>query len=290
MLASELGLCYRTENWSFELDLRGTMRPFLRFYGARVLAFSVFSAISGCQRASTVAPKPAAAPAAENTPATDVRDDAWRRRAAVVNVDPGNSMTERRSESNFSTRTSRAGVDSHTSSLLVQVAALNHIVSIKKPLVEQQLRDMGLDVVGVKHSKLRAPNRFNVLVEDVTYVEEIERKNAWDPVVYTLTPAIHVRVITANERSTLEAAPITVRSYGPLTPQAADNYGKQLARARLDLGKRLVEWLGGRLTLPAPSTAAAASAKPAPPRAPKSQPRHADDVRSRPSLLISHNP
>jgi hypothetical protein len=202
-------------------------------------------------------------------------DAAWRKRAAVVNVDPGNSMTKRRSESTFTPRTSRASVDSHTSSLLVQVAALSHIVSIHKPLVEQQLREIGLDVVGMKHSKLHAPNSYNVLVEDVTYVEEVERKNAWDPVVYTLTPAIHVRVITANERNSFEAAPITVRSYGTMTPEAADTYGRKLAMARLELGKRLVDWLGGRLGLTPASTASSARAKPSGPPAAQTLPRSA---------------
>ena len=264
------------------------MRSFLKYFGAIVVILSGISAISACQRAHAVAPTAGSAPAGSDASAPVVKDEAWRKRAAVVNVDPGNSVTQRRSESSFTPRTSRAGVDSHTSSLLVQVAALNHIVSIKKPLVEQQLRDMGLEVVGMRRSKLRAPNSFNVLVEDVTYVEEVERKNAWDPVVYTMIPAIHVRVITANERNTFEAAPITVRSYGPLTPQAADNYGRQLAQARIDLGKRLVEWLGGRLALP-PMASAAASAKPAAPQPMKPVPRRAGDLKGQNSLLVSQN-
>ena len=264
------------------------MRPFLKVFGAIVLISSGISAISACQRAHPIAPTAGSAPAAANASVPAVQDEAWRKRAAVVNVDPGNSVTQRRSESTFTPRTSRASVDSHTSSLLVQVAALNHVVSIKKPLVEQQLRDMGLDVVGMKHSKLRAPNSFNVLVEDVTYVEEVERKNAWDPVVYTMTPAIHVRVITANERNTFEATPIIVRSYGPLTPQAADNYGRQLAQARIDLGKRLVEWLGGRLALPA-AAKAAASAKPTAPQPTKPVPRRAGDLKAQNSLLVSQS-
>ncbi len=239
-----------------------------------VLVISGFGATFACQRVHSAPPPTAAAPA---TPAAAVpeHDAAWRNRAAVVNVDPGNSVTKRRSESTFTPRTSRASVDSHTSSLLVQVAALNHIISIHKPLVEQQLRELGLDVVGMKHSKLRAPNSFNVLVEDVTYVEEVERKNTWDPVVYTLTPAIHVRVITANERSTFEAAPITVRSYGAMTPEAADNYGRKLALARLELGKRLVDWLGGRLSLSPARTSSGATTKPARPPAQSTPPRGA---------------
>jgi len=262
------------------------MRPSLQFFGISVLIFCGLPAIFACQRVHSVAPRASATPAATHSSASIERDAAWSKRAAVLNVDPGNSVTKRRSESTFTPRTSRAGVDSHTSSLLVQVAALNHIVSIKEPLMEQQLREMGLDVVGMKHSRLRQPNSFNVLVEDVTYVEAADRKNAWDPVVYTMTPAIHVRVITANERNTLEAAPITVRTYGPLTPQAADNYGRQLARARIDLGKRLVEWLGGRLSLPS-TTASAAAIKTDAPAATKPPPRHAGDTSLRKSLLVS---
>lgn len=229
------------------------MRPSLNNFGVIVLTILAIEASFACQKVHSGAPYNAAAPVVETTAAAPEQDAAWSKRAAVVAVDPGNSITKRRSESAFTPRTSRASVDSHTSSLLVQVAALNHIVSIHKPLVEQQLRAMGLEVVGMKHSKLHKPNSFNVLVEDVTYVEEVERKNTWDPVVYTMTPTIHVRVITANERKTLEAKPITVRSFGPLSSQAADNYGRQLALARLELGKRLVDWLGGRLP-PAPKT------------------------------------
>ncbi len=177
-----------------------------------------------------------------------MRDGDWQLRAAVVNVDPGNSVTQRRSESTFSTRTSKASVDSHTSSLLVQVAALNHTLSIKQPHVEQQLRAMGLQVVGLKRSRLRAPNDYNVLVEDVTYVEELDRKNTWDPISYTMTPTIHVRVISANERTTLEAPPITVKVWGGnLTADVAETYGRKLALARVDLAKQLVTWLGARI-------------------------------------------
>jgi hypothetical protein len=178
------------------------------------------------------------------------RDAAWHSRAAVVGVDPGNSVTNRRSESTFSTRTSHASVDSHTSSLLVQVAALNHSTAQRQPLVEQQLRDMGLQVVGQRRSKLHQPNNYNVLVEDVTYVEEVERKSARDPVAYTLIPAIHVRVISANERTTIEGTPIPVKVNGTsLSPGAADMYGRKLASARTELGKQLVQWLGTRLRL-----------------------------------------
>ncbi len=250
------------------------MRPFLHNFGAIVLTFLGFGATFACQRVHSAPPPVAAAPA---TPVAAVpeRDAAWSKRAAVVNVDPGNSVTKRRSESTFTPRTSRASVDSHTSSLRVQVAALNHIVSIHKPLVEQQLREMGLEVVGMKHSKLHAPNSFNVLVEDVTYVEEVERKNAWDPVVYTLTPAIHVRVISANERSSFEATPIMVRSYGTMSPEAAETYGRKLALARLELGKRLVDWLSGRLSLAPASTASSAITTPAGPPKAKTPPRSA---------------
>jgi hypothetical protein len=250
------------------------MRPFLHNFGAIVLIISGFGATSACHRVHSAQPPVAAAPASP-VAAVPEQDAAWSKRAAVVNVDPGNSVTKRRSESAFTPRTSRASVDSHTSSLLVQVAALNHIVSIHKPLVEQQLREMGLNVVGMKHSKLHAPNSFNVLVEDVTYVEEVERKNAWDPVIYTLTPTIHVRVISANERSTLEAAPIMVRSYGTMTPEAADTYGRKLALARLELGKRLVDWLGGRLSLTPAGTASSAASKPVGPPKVKTPPRSA---------------
>ncbi len=233
------------------------MHPRLQDFGAIVLILYGMAAVPGCSSARPVAPAVNSTPAvAEEVPSAFDKDPEWPKRAVVVSVDPGNSVTARRSESRFSTRTSHASVDSHTSSMLVQVAALSHVVSIKKPLVEQQLREMGLDVVAMKRSKLRQPNAFNVLVEDITYVEEVERKNNWDPVVFTLTPAIHVRVITANERNTFEAPPITVRSYGPLSSQAAETYGRQLALARVELGKRLVEWLGGRLSLPSASAAA----------------------------------
>jgi hypothetical protein len=179
----------------------------------------------------------------------------------VVNVDPGNAVSKRRSESHFTPRTSNATVDSHTSSLAIQLAALNQLVSVHTPLIEQQLRDLGLDVTAIKQSKLRKPNSYNILVEDVTYVEESERKHEWEPLVYTMTPVIHVRVITANERSTFEAPPITVRTYGPLTPQAADGYGRQLATARVNLGKRLIEWLEGRLPRDAETGVAAQASK-----------------------------
>jgi hypothetical protein len=226
----------------------GTVHPQLRSFGAFVL-FAAGSCVAlGCQKASPGAPPAQVSPVTEQA-AAPKHDAAWRKRAAVVNVDPGNSVTKRRSESAFSPRTSRASVDSHASSLHVQIAALNHIVSIHEPLVEQQLREMGLEVVGLKQSKRHDPAAFNVFVEDVTYVEEVERKNTWDPLVFTLTPTIHVRVITANDRNTLEAEPITVRSHGPLSPQAAESYGRKLALERIDLGKRLVEWLAGRLTL-----------------------------------------
>jgi hypothetical protein len=250
------------------------MRRLLQDYGAIVLILFESSAAPGCSRARPVARVVDSRPAeAEQGPSTFDKDPEWSKRVVVVSVDPGNAVTARRSESRFSTRTSRASVDSHTSSMLVQVAALSHIGSIKKPLVEQQLREMGLDVVAMKRSKLRQPNAFNVLVEDITYVEEVERKNSWDPVVFTLTPAIHVRVITANERNTFEASPITVRSYGPLSSQVAETYGRQLALARIELGKRLVEWLGGRLSLPSPNTAA--STTNATPPASKPVPRSA---------------
>jgi hypothetical protein len=98
-----------------------------------------------------------------------------------------------------------------------------------------------------------------VLVEDVIYVEEVERKHEWEPIVYTMTPAIHVRIITANERSTFESPPITVRTYGPLTAQAAEGYGQKLAAARLNLGKRLIEWLESRLPRAAEGAAQAKS-------------------------------
>lgn len=223
------------------------MRPSVVNFGAVVLTLFASCGALGCQKTPSL-PQAASAPASAPS-AVHTHDAAWRKTAAVVNVDPGNSVTRRRSGSAFSPRTSRASVDSHTSSLLVQMAALNHIVSIHKPLVEQQLREMGLDVVGLKQSKLHDPNSFNVFVEDVTYVEEVERKNAWDPIIYTLTPTIHVRVITANDRNTLQSEPITVRSYGPLSPEAAQNYGRKLALARIELGNRLVEWLTERLSL-----------------------------------------
>ena len=198
--------------------------------------------------------------------AAPVRDVNWEARAAVVHVDPGNSETHRRSESAFSTRTSSASVDSHTSSLLVQTAALSPTGSNKQPRVEQQLRDMGLDVVGIKRSRLRDPNQYNVMVEDVTYVEESERKNAWDPTTFTMTPVIHVRVISANERKSFEGTPITVRVWnGNLNANAADGYGRKLALARAELGKQLVAWLSTRVhTAPAPPA----------------QPTHAAEVRA----------
>ena len=224
------------------------MRPNVEFFGSIVLMTCGLLTVVGCQGAQSRAPRHAVVVKASSVPSIQPeRDDAWSRRAAVVSVDPGNSAAQRRSESHFTPRTSNANVDSHTSSLLIQVAALNHLVAVHKPLIEQQLRDLGLDVTAVKQSKLRKPNSFNVLVEDVTYVEEVERKHEWEPIVYTMTPAVHVRVISANERSTFEAPPIKVRTYGPMTSEAADGYGRQLAAERIDLGKRLIEWLEVRL-------------------------------------------
>jgi hypothetical protein len=189
-----------------------------------------------------------------DTEDSTVRDASWHARAAVVNVDPGNSLTNRRSESTFSTRTSRASIDSHTSSLLVQVAALSQ----KQPLIEQQLRDMGLQVIGKRRSKLRQPNDYNVLVEDVTYVDESERMNARDSVAYTIIPTVHVRVISANERTTIEGTPIAVKLHGGnLSPTEAETYGRRLASARAELGKQLVHWLEPRVHLPASPDAAA---------------------------------
>jgi hypothetical protein len=152
----------------------------------------------------------------------------------------------------------------------VQVAALNHSVALKQRLLEQQLRDVGLQVVGQRRSKLHRPNDYNVLVEDVTYVEESERKNVWCPVAYTIVPAIHVRVISANERTSFEGTPIAVKVHGgTLSPEAADVYGSKLAAARAELGRRLVQWLESRLQAPATgetvaSTAHIANAKPPP--------------------------
>jgi hypothetical protein len=224
------------------------MRPIAEFFGSIVLITCGLPSFVGCQTAQSRSPHHAVAVAAPAVASSQPeRDAAWSHRAAVVSVDPGNSAAQRRSESHFTPRTSNANVDSHTSSLLIQVAALNHLVSVHKPFIEQQLRNLGLDVTAVKQSKLRKPNSFNVLVEDVTYVEEAERKHEWEPIVYTMTPAIHVRVISANERSTFEAPPIMVRTYGPMTSQAADGYGRQLATERIDLGKRLIEWLEARL-------------------------------------------
>jgi hypothetical protein len=192
---------------------------------------------------------------------TTVHDAAWYSRAAVVNVDPGNSVTQRRSESTFSTRTSHANVDSHTSSLLVQVAALNRSLALKQPLLEQQLRAAGLQVTGQRRSKLQQPNNYNVLVEDVTYVEEVERKNPHDPIAYTIVPAVHVRVISANERTTIEGTAIAVKVYGStLSADAADMYGKKLATARAELGKQLVNWLQSRLHPPQTNESAQANA------------------------------
>src|SRR5664280_987673 len=162
------------------------MRPSLQFLGTTLLLVWGSTVVAGCHRAQPRALQNGAVATSPGESSVPEHDNAWGRRAAVVNVDPGNSITKRRSESHFTPRTSRASVDSHSSSLLVQVAALNHLVSIHKPLVEQQLRELGLDVVGTKHRKLRSPNSFNVLVEDVTYVEEVERKHPWEPVVYTL--------------------------------------------------------------------------------------------------------
>lgn len=224
-----------------------------------------------CQQAHPHGAK-APAPTDEFADVSDstVRDAAWQTRAAVVSVDPGNSVTNRRSESTFSTRTSRASIGSHTSSLLVQVAALNHSIAQKQPLVEQRLRDMGLQVIGKRRSKLRQPNNYNVLVEDVTYVDEAERKNAHEPVTYTIIPAVHVRVISANERTTIEGTPIAVKvPAGNLSPSAAEMYGRKLAGARAELGKQLVHWLEPRLHLaashePAPASPRLAATKPRP--------------------------
>ena len=94
------------------------------------------------------------------------------------------------------------------------------------------------------------------MVEDVTYVEEAERKNAWDPTTFTLTPVIHVRVISANERKTFEGTPITVKVWGGnLSASAADSHGRKLAQARAELGKQLVAWLSTRVH-PAPAAPA----------------------------------
>ena len=208
----------------------------------------------------------------------------------MVHVDPGNSVAKRRSESTFSTRTSNAGVDSHTSSLLVQVAALNHTLSIKQPRVEQQLRDMGLNVVGLKRSRLRAPNDYNVLVEDVTYVQEQERKNTRDPTTYTMTPAIHVRVISANERTTMEGTPITVKVWGGnLAAEAAEVYGRKLALARTELGKQLVAWLSSRLHVTSASPAASATVSPAEQKAAQPQAPAAPNASgSAPAARVAH--
>ncbi len=223
------------------------MRPLLQLLGSIALSTCGLFTVVGCHSAHTRDTHSPAAVAEPSAPPEAERDKAWSRRAAVVNVDPGNAVSQRRSESHFSPRTSKASVDSHTSSLAIQVAALNQLGSIHKPLIEQQMRDLGLDVTAIRQSKLHKPNSYNVLVEDVTYVEDVERKHEWEPIVYTMTPAIHVRIISANERSTFEAPPITVRSYGPLTAQAAEGYGQKLAAARLNLGKRLIEWLESRL-------------------------------------------
>ncbi len=241
---------------------RATMRICSTCFWALMLA--VLSCLGSVACHKTQARNTHAPPTASTTGAveeTPVRDAAWHQRAAVVSVDPGNAVSKRRSESTFSTRTSHASVDSRTSSLLVQVAALKHSVALKPPRLEQQLRDMGLQVVGQRRSKLHHPNDYNVLVEDVTYVEESERKNAWGPVVYTLVPAIHVRVISANERASLEGIPIAVKVHGgTLSPEAADVYGSKLAAARADLGKQLVQWLESRLQVPAASETAAPTA------------------------------
>ena len=226
------------------------MRLLSRQFAAVTLTVISTSISSACHKAQTRNAGTAAASSVDASGTDDepARDANWQVRAAVVHVDPGNSVTKRRSESTFSTRTSSASVDSHTSSLLVQVAALKHTLSVKQPRVEQQLRDMGLQVVGLKRSRLHAPNDYNVLVEDVTYVEESDRKNTWDPVTYTMTPAIHVRVISANERTSLEGTPITVKVWGGnLTAEAAENYGRRLAAARTDLAKQLVTWLETRV-------------------------------------------
>jgi hypothetical protein len=250
------------------------MRLLSRQFVAVTLTVISASFSTACHKAQT---RNTSIPAASSGDASGVdvepvRDANWQARAAVVHVDPGNSVTKRRSESTFSTRTSSASVDSHTSSLLVQVAALKHTLSIKQPRVEQQLRDMGLQVVGLKRSRLRAPNDYNVLVEDVTYVEESDRKNAWDPVTYTMTPAIHVRIISANERTSLEGTPITVKVWsGNLTAESAENYGRKLALARTDLAKQLVTWLETRLHATPASPAAPATNKPAEQKAAQQQ-------------------
>jgi hypothetical protein len=109
---------------------------------------------------------------------------------------------------------------------------------------------------------LRQPNQYNVLVEDVTYVDEAERKNTHDPVTYTLVPAVHVRVISANERTTLEGTHVPVKIYGGnLSADAADMYGKKLAGARAELGRQLVRWLQPRLHLPATDDSAPLNGK-----------------------------
>jgi len=218
------------------------------FWALNLAALGGFGSVACHKTQARNAQSPPTASTASAVEETPVRDAAWHQRAAVVSVDPGNSVSKRRSESTFSTRTSHASVDSQTSSLLVQVAALKHSVALKQPRLEQQLRDMGLQVIGQRRRKLHHPNDYNVLVEDVTYVEELERKNNWGPVVYTLVPAIHVRVISANERATLEGTPIAVKVYGgTLSPEAADMYGSKLAAARAELGRRLVQWLESRL-------------------------------------------
>jgi len=240
---------------------RATMRLCsICFWALMLAALSGLGSVA-CQK--TQARNTQAPPAASTTSAveeTPVRDAAWHQRAAVVSVDPGNSVCKRRSESTFSTRTSHASVESQTSSLLVQVAALKHSVALKQPRLEQQLRDMGLQVVGQRRSKLHHPNDYNVLVEDITYVEESERKNTWGPVAYSLIPAIHVRVISANERASLEGTPIAVKVYGgTLSPEAVDVYGSKLAAARAELGRQLVRWLESRLQVPATSETAAST-------------------------------
>ncbi|GEM_PF-3466826 len=212
---------------------------------------------AGCHGPTPRAAESASAVRLASSAAPKDRDTAWKTRAAVVTVDPGNSLANRRSESAFSVRTSRAGVASHTSSLLVQVAALNHSIARKQPLIEQQLRALGLQVVGRQRSNLRHPNDYNVLVEDVTYVDEPTPESGRGPLTFTIVPALHVRVISANERRTLEGAPITVKLRGNLTPTAAEVYGRQLASTRAELGQQLIRWLETRLPLtPTPSPAA----------------------------------
>lgn len=221
-------------------------------------------------RSTQAPPKASVAGTAEDTP---IRDAAWHQRAAVVSVDPGNSLSKRRSESTFSTRTSHASVDSQTSSLLVQVAALNHAVAMKQPRLEQQLRDIGLQVVGQRRSKMHHPNDYNVLVEDITYVEESESKSVRVHIAYTLVPALHVRVISANERTSLEGTPIAVKVHGgTLSPEAADMYGRKLVVARAELGRRLVQWLESRLQAGATSETPASAVHP-----------------TRPPQVIAHN-